>query len=66
MKSKSRLSVEFFFALQDKVKILEINRPGVVIGVTFGESGKQYQVVYWNDGTRNATWVYDWEIELVN
>jgi hypothetical protein len=25
--------------------------------------GKQYRVVYWNDGQRKCEWVHDFEIE---
>lgn len=53
----------FAFSLQDEVTIVEINRPGVINGMSADALGCQYRVVYWNDCQRRSEWVYGWEIK---
>lgn len=58
-----RKIVEFDYDVGDQVKIVEIDRNGCVDGMALDNLGKQYRVIYWNDGTRNSTWLYPWEIK---
>jgi hypothetical protein len=53
----------FVFALNEKVTLLDIKRPGVVTGISLDCLGIQYRVVYWNDSQRRTEWVFEWEIE---
>jgi len=60
-----RHTQEFVFRLNDKVKVIEIDRPGVINGMSVDALGVQYRVVYWNDCTRRSEWVYADEIRLL-
>lgn len=53
------------FSLQDRVKLVEIDRPGRVTGITINPSGIEYRVVYWDNGARRVEWVFDDEIKLI-
>jgi hypothetical protein len=55
--------VDFAHAIGAKVLLLEINRPAIVTACMVEADGKQYRVVYWNDGQRKCEWVHDFEIE---
>ena len=49
----------------DAVRLVEIDRPAVIDGITVYASGEpQYRVVYWNDGRRYSEWVYSYEIRF--
>lgn len=56
-------TVEFAFKLRDKVLVKEIQRPGVVDMIQIDNTGTMYRMSYWNDSVRNATWLYEDEIE---
>lgn len=62
--SSPRRTEHFAFNLMDKVIIREIHRPGVIDSLIIDSLGRQYRVVFWNDGSRNAHWLYEWELEL--
>lgn len=53
----------FRFDLKDKVRLIDINRPGQVTGLLVEDTGVQYRVTFWNDSVRRVEWVYDHEIE---
>jgi hypothetical protein len=55
--------VEFEFSLKQSVKIKSIEITGKIDSMSLDVNGKMYRVVYWYNGTRNQTWLYDWEIE---
>jgi hypothetical protein len=54
---------DFKYDLEDKVKLTEINRPGIVNGMSVDNLGVQYRVCYWSDGARKQEWVYEHEIQ---
>lgn len=57
------MTVEFKFDITQRVIASEIGRPGVVHAVRRSIYGNEVLVVYWNDGSRAETWVYEWELE---
>ena len=62
----TRRTENFNLNLGDKVTVIEIKRPGIIDSIMVDEGGHQYRVVYWFDGTRHASWVYEGEIKLEN
>lgn len=62
--AKSGVTVHFAFKLQDKVRLIEIDRHGIIDGLIFDSSGQMYRVAYWHNGARNSTWVYAHEIKF--
>jgi len=60
------MTVDFDFDIKQPVKIKSIGMIGTVDSMTIDINGKQYRVVYWNDGGRFSTWMYEWEIEAIN
>lgn len=56
-------SKTFDFDLEQKVKIIEIDRPGIVTGLLFEGSGTQYRVQYWDNACRKTEWLYAFELE---
>lgn len=53
----------FAFALNDRVVVQEIDRPGKVAAIMVDGLGIQYLVNYWNDGERKSVWVQADELE---
>jgi hypothetical protein len=47
---------------KDKVKITAIDMDGTIDQVCWNGTNTEYRVVYWNNGERNSTWLYEWEI----
>lgn len=45
------------------MRLIEINRPGVVTSLRVDHCGRAYLVAYWNDCQRKEEWVYEWELE---
>ena len=56
-------TIEFQYSIGDKVLVKPINMGGVIDSMSIDNRGKQYRVVYWNDGDRFSTWLYAWEIQ---
>lgn len=56
-------TVEFEHDIGDRVKVKTIEMIGCVDSLCMDIMGKQYRVVYWNNGARNSVWMYAWEIE---
>lgn len=56
-------SKTFDFDLEQKVKIVEINRLGIVTGLLFEGSGTQYRIQYWDCACRKTEWLYAFELE---
>ena len=54
--------VDFGFEQGEKVNITAINTPGHVDALMLDNTGKAYRVVYWMNGERRQTWMYEWEI----
>ena len=59
-------TIEFEYDIGARVKIKTIEMIGHVDSLCLDIMGKQYRVVYWNDGERHSTWMYAWEIEKAN
>ena len=60
------IAIEFDFNLHDEVIIIPIGMKGMVDSLSADNNGKQYRVVYWNDGARFSSWLYAWEIKLLH
>lgn len=56
-------TVEFEYDLGQAVRIKAIDMVGRVDSLSLDNNGHTYRVVYWNDGSRNQVWMYDWELE---
>ena len=56
-------TIQFDFKIHDKVRIIEIDRNGIVDGMCVDSLGKMYRVAYWNDGSRHSAWMYANEIK---
>ena len=56
-------TVQFKYDIGDTVKVRDIGMAGRVDSLSLDSNGELYRVVYWNDGTRNQVWMYDWELE---
>ena len=54
--------VEFLYEIGDSVTLAAIGVIARVDAMMVDISGKQYRVVYWDDGQRYSQWVYDWEL----
>lgn len=57
------MNAPFAFALNDRVMVQEIDRPGRVAAIMIDGLGVQYLVNYWNDGERKSVWVQADELE---
>ncbi len=60
-----KVKIAFDFSIHDEVRLVDIDMVGHVDALIQDVNGLQYRIVYWNDGTRKATWVYRREIEAV-
>lgn len=59
------MTLESKFNLKDEVLIKSISMKGVIDSILWDISGMQYRVIYWNDSQRYATWMYEYEIEMI-
>ena len=59
------MRVDFEYDVGQPVKVVPIGMIGTVDSLCLDNNGKQYRVVYWNDGVRNSVWMYPWEIEKI-
>ena len=59
------VKMQFTYGIRDKVSIKAINTVGIVDGISIDNYGPMFRVVYWNDGERNAVWVYEWELQTL-
>lgn len=59
------MNVEFKYPIGDEVKLVAIGMLGRVDSMSMDMNGLQYRAVYWNDGGRYSTWMYDWELKEV-
>ena len=55
-------SYSFKYDIGDPVKIIDLEVHGKIDSLSVDFNNKMYRVVYWINGERKATWVYDWEI----
>ena len=56
-------TIDFEFELREKVNIPGLAREGVVIGLYFGGSGIEYNIVYNDEGVRRKDYFYPFELE---
>lgn len=56
------MNVDFEYEIGQSVRVEPIGMFGVVDSLSLDNNGKQYRVVYWNDGTRQSVWMYGWEL----
>jgi hypothetical protein len=57
--------VNFTYDIGDRVKVKALEMVGRVDSLSLDANGLTYRVVYWNNGNRLQTWMYEWEIEPV-
>lgn len=55
-------TVNFKYDIGASVLINDIGMLGRVDSLSLESQGELYRVVYWNNGTRNQVWMYDWEL----
>ena len=53
---------KFKYDLGQKVKIKNIDVFGQIDSIQIDSGGEMYRVVYWINGERKTTWVYEWGI----
>lgn len=53
----TKCTIEYAFSMYQRVKLLDVDRIGVIEGLMSGSEGKFYQVRYWHNGDRKMTWV---------
>jgi hypothetical protein len=59
-------SVDFEHSIGDKVKIVGIDVTGFVVGLFYGETGRQYQTAYFIDGEMKTIYLYEFQIYAAN
>jgi hypothetical protein len=55
-------NVELAFYIRDKVTVIELERPGVVISIHLTNDGDKYEVRYFWDGCAKEVYFYRWEL----
>jgi len=55
-------TVNLKYDIGDPVKVVDIAMMGRVDSLSLDSNGEQYRVVFWNNGTRNQVWMYEWEL----
>jgi len=58
--------VDFNYSIGDKVKIKDIDISGFVVGLYYGDTGRQYQTAYFVDGEMKTIYLYEFQICAVN
>jgi hypothetical protein len=58
------MRVDFAYDIGQQVKIKAIETVGRVDALSHNINGQMYSVVFWNNGERYNSWMFDWEIEL--
>lgn len=56
--------VEYEFArdIGQEVQLKALEQKGRVDALLVDSSGCQYRIIYWFNGERRSTWVYEWEL----
>ncbi len=57
------ITIQFKYRIGDEIKIIDIETEGRIASQLNDINGKQYKVIYWNDGLRKEEWMYDWELK---
>jgi len=50
------------YAIDEAVRIIDIDHPARILQILIGFDGVQYQVAYWHNGDRKLVWLYPYEI----
>jgi hypothetical protein len=58
------IKVEFKFSIGEEVAIKDINVKGTILSLFVGDTGIQYNVVYFDEGTRKKEYFYEFELKL--
>lgn len=58
-----KCTLNFNHSIGDQVKLIDIGVNGYIDSVSFDKAGEMCRIVYWDNGTRNSTWVYPHEIK---
>ena len=58
------MKIDFLYNIQDEIVINKLKVSGIVIGVYYGSTGHQYQVSYFNGGTRETAYFYEKELSF--
>jgi hypothetical protein len=56
------INVEFAHKPGDSVRLKSLNLLGTVISCLISAEGKQYQIVWYWDGTRRCEWLHGFEV----
>lgn len=56
-----RYKIEHYIG--DKITIIELERPGIILAIYITETGTQYQVRYFYDGVAKTVYFYGFEID---
>lgn len=57
--------VKFKFNLDDRVKITELDAPGIIKSIWIGDRGVRYEVRYFHNGKAEEVYFYDFELEKI-
>lgn len=52
----------FNHVIGETVRLRSLETPVFIDALLLDSSGEQYRVVYWCNGERKSTWVYEWEL----
>ena len=63
MSATSRTIITVDFHVEQKVKIPELGRDGVVLAIFVDGGGIQYKVRYFYDGQAREVYFYKWELQ---
>jgi|WetSurMetagenome_2_1015567.scaffolds.fasta_scaffold440997_2 hypothetical protein len=62
---KTAITLQCEYALNDKVRILPIERVGRVVAIWWGDVGTQFQVRYFDNASPQIVYFFPDELELV-
>lgn len=54
---------EIKFDLEQRVTITELQRPGVVVGISIESRGIQYEVRYFDNSEARQVYFFEWELK---
>lgn len=58
------MNLEFRYKIGDDVLITKLKVIGSIVGLYYGETGKQYQTVYYLNGDRKIVYFYENELDF--
>ena len=53
------------FGLEQKVKIIELECLGIIIGIFYGRNGVEYNIRYFYNGEAKTVYFYENELKVV-